>query len=688
MLLLGFLLRMTIATTSNGVSFDLPKLRWNLTAEEIVPMTKGLLAKCNSELDRIGTLDKGTFEGVVLPLAELERLVMTELAPCSFLQHVSMDSKVREASVEATKLMDRYQIDKSMREDLLQATQFVAENSAEMAKLDDESKRLIEKMMTGFRRSGMLLGPKERAELKKKRERLAELEVSFANVIAEDRSTVAFTEAELEGCPEDFIKGLSKNEEGRFLATMQYPDVFGILKYAKREETRRRMDEAFNNRAKGNVKLLAEAVALRQQCAQLLGYENHAAFQLEERLAKQPGSVLEFEADLRSKLLPLAQKELQALNEIQQQETTKSTAFRTWNYQYYTRLILERDFAVDAEKIKEYFSLEQVLIEMLRVYETVLGLRFRQLNEPKATWHADVRLYEVTNSADDTLVGHLYLDLFPREGKYTHAANFNLQPGAQLNGGTRQYPATAIVANFSKPGTDKPSLLKHDEVVTMFHELGHAMHDLCGLTRYSRFHGTAVETDFVEAPSQMLENWCWDEETLARLGRHYQRSEESIPRDIVQRMIRAKNLNAGLTNLRQVFFGLFDLKLHSLHASDKPFTAEEIDRIYGDLRKEITLLEQPEGISPSSSFGHLMGGYDAGYYGYLWSQVFSADMFYSRFKKEGLLNAKCGQAYRQEILMPGGSRDGMKSLVSFLGRKPTSDAFMRSLGLTDEHEEL
>ncbi len=275
-------------------------------------------------------------------------------------------------------------------------------------------------------------------------------------------------------------------------------------------------------------------------------------------------------------------------------------------------------------------------------------------------------------------VGHFYLDLHPRAGKYTHAACWDLQPGyTQLPSGQRQFPVAAMVANFTAPIGNKPSLLKHDEVVTLFHELGHAMHDMCAHVQISRFHGTSVEYDFVEAPSQMLENWCWQEAELERLSSHFLRPEERLPGDLIRALISTKNLNAGLMNCRQLFFGLWDLHIHS----QAGMGADAIDAAYERMRREIALIPQPAGVWPAASFGHMMGGYDAGYYGYMWSQVFSADMFYSRFLPALKEPATVGAAYRQEILAPGGSRDANVSLKAFLGREAQQESFLRSLGL-------
>lgn len=277
-------------------------------------------------------------------------------------------------------------------------------------------------------------------------------------------------------------------------------------------------------------------------------------------------------------------------------------------------------------------------------------------------------------------VGHFYLDLHPRDGKYTHAACWDLQPGfTLLPTHTRQYPVAAMVANFTAPTADKPSLLKHDEVVTLFHELGHAMHDMCAHVQLSRFHGTSVEYDFVEAPSQMLENWCWQAQELEKLSSHYLRPHERLPQDLIQSLIATKNLNAGLMNCRQLFFALWDLHIHSQQQGT--LTADDIDAAYERMRREIALIPQPSRVWPAASFGHMMGGYDAGYYGYLWSQVFSADMFYSRFLPCIQEPEQVGAEYRAEVIGVGGSRDASVSLKAFLGREPQQESFLRSLGL-------
>lgn len=271
------------------------------------------------------------------------------------------------------------------------------------------------------------------------------------------------------------------------------------------------------------------------------------------------------------------------------------------------------------------------------------------------------------------------MDLHPRPGKYGHAANFSLQPGFILPNGTRRYPATALVCNFSKTTKDKPSLLKHDEIVLLFHELGHGIHDLASRTKYSRFHGTSVVRDFVEAPSQMLEEWCWIPSQLKFLSKHYE-TGESISDDLIAKQISVKHVNVALENLHQLYFGILDMTVHTPETHEKAESIE-FSELYNDLRTEIFGLKGPEAFGAKSDWGdgqatdgHLFDGYDAGYYGYLSSQVYSLDMFYSVFKKDPM-DGKEGRRYRHMVLEKGGSQEEMKILEHFLGRKPSTDAF-------------
>ena len=615
-------------------------------------------------------------------------------AECYFPQYVHPDKAIRDASIQANKLIDQHDIASVMRADVYARVKHVFQKTPKQ-QLTAEQQRLLEKMELEYRRNGLALShqsPVQLEHLKKLKTRLSDVCTDFQRLVNEDTTSLELTRAELEGMPADFFERLKPHptKADTFIVTMKYPDLFPVLKYAKREDTRRRMDIANSSRCASNIQLMEEALSLRGEIASILGYDTHAAFVMEIRMAKKPETALTFLKDLEVNLKPMAEKELVKLVELKNADLTKrgeksDGQLNSWDFRFYHQQLLETEYKVDEDAIKEYFSIDRVTKGMLDLYQTVLSLKFDKVSvsvKDATVWHDDVELYRVSDSKTGDLVGHFYLDLYPRDGKYGHAACFGLQPGYVKEDGMRQYPVAAMVANFTKPTKDKPSLLKHDEVVTYFHELGHVMHQMCAQTTFSRFHGTKVERDFVEAPSQMLENWCWEVDILKRLSGKVGKDGqlERIPTDLVEQLVRAKNVNVALMTLRQIFFATFDLSVHTRRksSSDK----FDLNETYRQMRAEISLIPNPENTCPAATFSHLMGGYDSGYYGYLWSQVFSTDMYMSKFKNEGIENVETGLAYRNKVLKQGGSVDGMDMLKDFLGREPKPDAFFESIGLS------
>lgn len=380
-------------------------------------------------------------------------------------------------------------------------------------------------------------------------------------------------------------------------------------------------------------------------------------------MAKTPKTVDDFLRDLRSRLSDGGVSEINTLKDLKKKDLESrgeksDDRYYLWDHRFYDRMMEEKDYSLDQQLISEYFPLQTTIQGMLEIFEELFGLVFVEITgsdrdniSPSGkgsdiVWHDEVQVFSVWDDEGEGggFVGYLYLDLFPRQGKYGHAANFNLQPGFITEKGTRRYPATALVCNFSKPTPKKPSLLKHDEVTTLFHELGHGIHDLVSRTTYSRFHGTSTVRDFVEAPSQMLENWCWAPSQLKSLSHHYSslspeyleawkeqagsvnganKPEDKIPDELISNLIKTKNLNGALFNLRQLHFGLFDMFIHEPESHDA-LEKVKISEKYNGLRKEICHLDGPEVLGEGdrwgngqATFGHLMGGYDAGYYGYL-----------------------------------------------------------------------
>ncbi|KFY43986.1 hypothetical protein V495_03676, partial [Pseudogymnoascus sp. VKM F-4514 (FW-929)] len=740
----------TMAPTQYRTPPQAPPL-FTATTASLVADAKKLCANSKSVMDNIvGSVkpEDAAFQNVVLPMAVDENEGSLEARIIGFYQAVSTDKALRDASTEAEKIMDEFAIEASMREDVYKLVEAAFQKGAE---LDPESQRLLEKERKSYIRNGLGLpaGPK-RDRFKEIKLRLSQISTDFQKNLNEEDGGIWVTREEMAGVPEDVLGGLEKGtgaNEGKIRLSFKYPDLFPTLKFALSAELRQKLFIENENKVNANVPLFKEAIVLRDEAARLLGYPDHATFRIEDKMAKTPKTVLDFLGDLRTQLTPGGIKETEHLKELKVAdlksrglENTYDGNYYLWDHRFYDRLMVEQEYTIDEQKIAEYFPLQPTVNSMLNIFESLFGLVFVEIEgeardalsptgkRDDIVWHEDVKLFSVWDDAGEggAFSGYLYLDLHPRPGKYGHAANFNLQSGFVAANGTRRYPATALVCNFSKPtaekpsllkhdevitlfhelghgihdlvgrtqysrfhGTsvvpEKPSLLKHDEVVTLFHELGHGIHDLVGRTQYSRFHGTSVVRDFVEAPSQMLENWCWAPAQLKGLSHHYV-SGEAIPDDLIEKLISTKHVNDALFNLRQLHFGTFDMAVHTPKTHEEAIGLE-ISELYNELCMQISGMKGPEALGQGNgwgngpaTFGHLIGGYDAGYYGYLSSQVYSADMFHSVFAKDPM-SGKEGRRYRHMVLAKGGSQDEMVTLEAFLGRKPSTEAFYRELGL-------
>ncbi|VVT58022.1 uncharacterized protein SAPINGB_P005998 [Magnusiomyces paraingens] len=661
---------------------------WDVTADHILSTVNKSIEQSKALLDDFATQDSPTWDSTLKRYLQFNAETDSATTPLLFFQNVSPHKDLRDASTKADELLSAYEIDAAMRVDVYKTFSKVFPQLEKLG-LDAESLRAAKKIETRFKRDGLDLDDATREKITALRKRLSTLSIQFAKNMADEDGSLEFTAEELTGVPESVLEQLTKTEDNKYKMTFKYPDVFPVLKYAQNADVRKKVFTGFDNRNLNNDDLLAEGVKIRSEIAPLLGYENHSAFVLDDRMAKTPANVLSFLGDLHSKLKPKAQQDVDVLLKYKAQDYKERDLdfdgkLYSWDLRFYANKLLETEYKIDAQQIANYFPLQSTVDEVLSLYEHVLRLKFYKVaDSDKQVWHEDVHQFHVWDASEDgkptEFLGWFYLDLHPRPNKYGHAANFNLSPGyIDAKSGERVHPVTALVCNFSKPTEKKPSLLKHDEVVTLFHEMGHGIHNLVSKTRYSRFHGTSVEWDFVEAPSQMLEYWPWNKAQLKQLSKHYE-SGEPLSDSLIDSLIRTKHVNDGINLTRQVFLASFDLAIHLLK-KDEPI--DLVDKWY-QLRTEYCLDTTGDFKSHAfSAFGHLMGGYDSGYYGYLWSEVFACDMYYTKFKADPL-NSQAGYEYKTKVIGPGGSRDAMDSLKDFLGREPNNVAFMEELGVSE-----
>ena len=591
-----------------------------------------------------------------------------------FMQYVHPDSTVREASVEASKKVSEFGNKWSMNVDVYNTidkfhTQFKSE-------LEGEEQLYLQRTMEGYKHKGIHLDKDTRDKLAAISQKLDEMSINYGNNLNEVTDHIFFTKEELDGVASDFIDTLEE-KDGEYKITTQYDHINMIMPYCNVENTRKTLSKLFGLRGKepfGNQNILKETLALRKEKAKLLGYSSYRDYVLSHRrMASNAEQVDDFVTQLLDKMKSASKSDKDIIAKHFNKDDMES-----WNLSYYTNLYKKEVLQYDQKLVQEYFPLETLLPNLLGTFEDIFSLHIKEVSvNPDQSWHDSVKCYAVYDNTSDNvcnLIGHFYVDLYPRDGKYGHAAAFTLKPAyiPTTNSGdsTRSTPVSAMVCNFTRPTKEKPSLLTFGEVETFFHELGHIFHQLLSINRFAMFSGTSVELDFVECPSQALENWCYEEEFLTRISSHY-KTGETIPVELMQKIKKNKHMFNGLHYIRQLMFTIYDMKLHS---SDNTMDAEQL---FHQIQSELSPLIHGESCM-AANFGHLMGGYESGYYGYLWSEVYAAEVF-QYFKDSGdIFNREIGLHYRKCILEKGGTENGFDMMNNLLGRQPNNGAFMKA----------
>ncbi|HRP89619.1 MAG TPA: M3 family metallopeptidase [Edaphocola sp.] len=541
--------------------------------------------------------------------------------------------------------------------------------------LNKEQQMLLEETYKGFVRSGALLSEEDQKKLEEVNKELSLKTLQFGQnaLAATNNYHLHLTNLiDLEGIPESIVQQYAEEAKERdlegWVVTLQYPSYVPFMTYAKNRELRKKLSlafgqRAFNNDNNDNQQLIKDIVSLREQKAILLGYNNYASFVLEERMAKDSDTVIQFLNELMQKAMPYAVKEIEALKILAKSEGI--TDFDSYDHSYFTEKLRKQKFDLKDEELKPFFPLDKVEAAVFNLANTLFGLSFKEI-ESIDKYHKDVKTYEILEN--DQYKALLYVDYFPRKGK---------RAGAWMTSFKNQYkkdnenirPHISVVCNFSKPTNDSPSLLTFQEVTTLFHEFGHALHGILANTQYPTLSGTSVKWDFVELPSQFLENYCYEPEFLNTFARHYQ-TGALLPQDKINKLAESKNFMEGYQTLRQIGFGLLDMAYHTNHPIIKEIKTFETLATQGT-----NLYPTNPKTSISTAFTHIFGGgYAAGYYSYKWAEVLDADAF-QYFKENGLFNSEIASKYKT-LLSSGGTVDPMELFIAFRGRKPKIESLL------------
>ena len=638
---------------------------------------KQTIAVGNAALDRLGALKprEVTFDNTVRALDDIGYQISLADDRFGLIKETSTDAALREAATDALKALEEWSVGIEYREDVYKTVKAYADKKP---KLQGEDAKLLAETMRDFRRAGLDLPKAQRDEVERMRKELTGLTTDYESNITKAQKAVKFTKAELEGVPEDFLAQVKgNNDEYTVMANITW-HYMSVMDNAKREETRKRLIAEHDNLAReANIPLLEKILPMRDDVAHKLGYKTWADYQTEVKMAQDAATVIDFLEKLKTGLQPKFDAELAEYRQIKVKETGDANAqVRVWDWRYLSNQLRKDKYNVDAEQLRVYFPYQKVLDGMFSIYQNIFGLKFEPV-EPPYKWVADLQLYAVSDAQTGEPLGLFYLDMFPRKGKYNHFAQFRLIEGKLLSSGKYQRPTVALICNFPSPTKDKPSLLAHTDVETIFHEFGHAMHSMMTRAKYGRFSCTSVPRDFVEAPSQMLENWVWDKKVLDSFAADYRDPAKKIPADILAKLKEARLATEGTRYRRQLSFALMDMTLHTqIHDNNAAEALPLSNKVLSDV-----FLPMVPDTAFVAYFGHLMG-YDAGYYGYAWADAIAADMA-TVFEKSpnGYFDSATGKRLRTEIYEPGDSRDVNVSIEKFLGRQRSLEPFLEKLGI-------
>jgi thimet oligopeptidase len=654
---------------------DYPK-----TVEALRTRTAEMLRTAEARLDELTKLEpaKRTLANTFGVYDKVVGMAGTWGAQINTIAETNVDKAMRDAARELNVQLEAWSIALDYREDVYRVLREFADTHP---KLDAAEQRLVGFLLLEYRRAGLALPLAERKEVEQLRKDQAALEQEFLGNINRATAPLDFTADEMSGVPESFLGSPGvKQPDGRYrvMANITWHAI-AIADNASRADTRQQVNLARNRLAREtNIPVLTKLVALRADIARRLGYATWADYRTETRMAKTGATAVKFEEDLAAGLQPKFEAELATLRQMKADDVKDPAAkIEAWDVSYYMNQLKKQRFSVDTEQLRVFFPYQATLEGMFRIYQRIFGLKFTEV-EPIAAWAPGMQLFVVADAATSAPMGAFYLDMFPREGKYNHFACFQQKLGGPMADGRYELPVAALVCNFPPPAPARPSLLSHADVETLFHEFGHVMHAMLGRARFDRLQSFNVPRDFVEAPSQMLENWVWDKAVLDTFAADYRDPSRKIPAETIAALTRARQATEGYLNRRQLALGLIDLTLHTQSAAQA--AKLDVAAAANAVTARVTVAPPPD-TAFVAYFGHL-ASYDAGYYGYLWSKVMAIDMA-SEFKQApgGFLDEKVGRRLRDEVYGVGDARDVSESVEKFLGRPRSMEPFLEYIGV-------
>lgn len=587
----------------------------------------------------------------------------------SLIQSTYSDKKIRETAYEESEKLSVYGSKIVLNEPLYKALKKFS--ATKKMGLTASQRKFLTEAVISFEKNGMKLSATDRKPLEEINQKLIKFGNEFDKNIAESKDSLTFDENELKGIDAETLQSW-KRPDGKYVVPVNGPNVTIVGENADNSNTRKIFGEHYNNRAyPKNIAVLDSLLYYRNAYAKKLGFRSYAAYALVDKMAATPENVWAFENDLIKKLTPLVTEEIKTLTDFKKEiSPAESGLLNGWDFAYYSKKMLHAKYQLDKDEVKEYFEMNTTLAGMFQVYETLLGIQIKPATNMPA-WDAKVKTYEIWSEGKKA--GSFYLDLFPRLNKYSHFACFPISQYWRKDT-LETLPQAALICNFPEGTATEPSLLPHSDVITMFHEFGHLVHWLLCHPKIAAQHSFAVKGDFTEAPSQFLENWCWEYDALKLFAKNY-KTGEVLPKSLFDKMKQTQLVNVGSFYIRQISLGLTDFTYEDKYEETQQ---KGVVQIYKELA-ELNQMPFNDNNHMICSFGHL-NGYGANYYGYLWSKVYAQDMF-SIFKKKGVMDTATGIKYRKGILEKGSTVPEIEMVEQFLGRKPNSDAFLESLGI-------